>query len=77
MKFHEYCPLYQPPNPPYNQVLTLRIHVVDTFELTRFCNTFTLQRSLVAVETDKEKLETDLLKQQEKSDMLQSQVPTE
>jgi hypothetical protein len=31
----------------------------------------------VAVETDKEKLETDLLKQQEKSDMLQSQVPTE
>ena len=33
-----------------------------------------LQRSLVAVETDKEKLETDLLKQQEKSDMLQTQV---
>ena len=28
----------------------------------------------MAVETDKEKLETDLLKQQEKSDMLQTQV---
>ena len=28
----------------------------------------------MAVETDKEKLETDLLKQQEKSEMLQSQV---
>jgi septal ring factor EnvC (AmiA/AmiB activator) len=36
--------------------------------------TVNLQRSLVAVETDKEKLETDLLKQQEKSEMLQSQV---
>jgi septal ring factor EnvC (AmiA/AmiB activator) len=32
------------------------------------------QRSLVAVETDKEKLETDLLKQQEKMEMMQTQV---
>ena len=38
------------------------------------CNGTTFQRSLVAVETDKEKLETDLLKLQEKSEMMQSQV---
>ena len=48
---------------------------LSLFLLTRyFCHAVNLQRSLVAVETDKEKLETDLLKQQEKSDMLQTQV---
>lgn len=52
-----------------------RWHVFTVFShFSFFSQKFRFQRSLVTVETDKEKLETDMLKQQEKVEMMQVQV---